>query len=108
MPLLYVRDMRIRQVEQPLRKMADDRVLVQEFLVVEFLRQKLVARRASDERALVCEHELAYFDKFARLCEYTRFAALLHVEQEDARIDVACVEYVLAVMVVCRRIFNLR
>jgi hypothetical protein len=105
-PLLDVVGMEIRQIEEPLREMADDRRFVEELLIVEFLGKHLLLRRGTDQGALIGEGELLFVDPNPGLWEQTRLAALLHIEEKDAGVDVIGIKQELAIMVPCRRILN--
>lgn len=107
LPLLYVVNVRIGQVKQPLRKMADDRFSVQEFLVVKTLREQFLFGRAADKRALVRKDKFLCLYQFPRLSEDSRLPALLHIEQQHARIYIVWADKELPVVIPRGGIFDL-
>ena len=80
-------------------------MLVQEFLIIEFLCEQFAFCRAADERALVGKHQLLHFNQLTCFCKYLCLTAALHVEEYDACIYIAGVEQILSVVVICRGIF---
>ena len=99
LPLLDVLGMRVRKIEKPLREMPDDRVLMQELLVVEPLGKNFTCGGGADQRALIGKGQFFLLDPASGLLKKTRLPGFLHIKEQYSGIDIVRLDEVFSVVV---------
>ena len=99
LPLLDVGGVGIGEPEKALGKMTDNGVLVQKFLIVEFLRQHLLFGGGTNDGALVREDQLLGFDQLPCLGKKPGGLHHFQIKEKNAGIDVVGIDQVFAVVI---------